>query len=108
MRENIEWSFIDFYDNQSCIDLIESKLGLLDLLDEECMVFLSRLFLFALSPFLGLLRVITSCCYDNCVNIVSYDCCCCYLWLCLFAPSIIIIIIIIVIVCFPISIACMF
>ena len=29
---------IDFYDNQPCIDLIESKLGILDLLDEECKV----------------------------------------------------------------------
>ncbi len=29
---------IDFYDNQPCIDLIESKLGILDLLDEECRV----------------------------------------------------------------------
>ncbi|XP_073981938.1 dilute class unconventional myosin isoform X2 [Rhodnius prolixus] len=36
VREGIEWTFIDFYDNQSCIDLIESKLGILDLLDEEC------------------------------------------------------------------------
>ncbi|XP_062512560.1 unconventional myosin-Vb-like isoform X2 [Corticium candelabrum] len=34
--EKIEWSFIDFYDNQPCINLIESKLGVLDLLDEEC------------------------------------------------------------------------
>jgi len=38
IRENIEWSFIDFYDNQPCIDLIESKLGILDLLDETCRV----------------------------------------------------------------------
>ncbi|XP_059173032.1 unconventional myosin-Va-like [Physella acuta] len=38
VREKIEWSFIDFYDNQPCIDLIESKLGILDLLDEECRV----------------------------------------------------------------------
>lgn len=36
VREQIEWKFIDFYDNQPCIDLIESKLGILDLLDEEC------------------------------------------------------------------------
>lgn len=38
LKENIEWKFIDFYDNQPCIDLIESKLGILDLLDEECRV----------------------------------------------------------------------
>ena len=38
VKEQIEWSFIDFYDNQPCIDLIENKLGILDLLDEECMV----------------------------------------------------------------------
>lgn len=37
-REEIEWTFIDFYDNQPCIDLIETKLGILDLLDEECRV----------------------------------------------------------------------
>ncbi|BFZ26086.1 hypothetical protein BsWGS_29125 [Bradybaena similaris] len=36
VREAIVWSFIDFYDNQPCIDLIESKLGILDLLDDEC------------------------------------------------------------------------
>lgn len=36
MKEEITWSFIQFYDNQPCIDLIESKLGILDLLDEEC------------------------------------------------------------------------
>ncbi|XP_046682194.1 unconventional myosin-Va isoform X2 [Homalodisca vitripennis] len=36
LREDIEWKFIDFYDNQPCIDLIETKLGILDLLDEEC------------------------------------------------------------------------
>lgn len=38
LKEKIEWSFIDFYDNQPCIDLIENKLGVLDLLDEECML----------------------------------------------------------------------
>jgi len=36
IKEGIEWKMIDFYDNQPCIDLIESKLGILDLLDEEC------------------------------------------------------------------------
>lgn len=38
LKEDIEWKFIDFYDNQPCIDLIETKLGILDLLDEECRV----------------------------------------------------------------------
>ena len=38
VREKIEWTFIDFYDNQPCIDLIEKPLGILDLLDEECRV----------------------------------------------------------------------
>lgn len=36
LKEGIEWTMIDFYDNQPCIDLIEAKLGILDLLDEEC------------------------------------------------------------------------
>ena len=27
MREEIRWSFIEFYDNQPCIELIEGKLG---------------------------------------------------------------------------------
>ena len=35
MAEQITWSMIDFNDNQPCIDLIENKLGILDLLDEE-------------------------------------------------------------------------
>lgn len=38
LKEGIVWTMIDFYDNQPCIDLIESKLGVLDLLDEECRV----------------------------------------------------------------------
>lgn len=38
MKEEIPWTLIDFYDNQPCIDLIEAKLGVLDLLDEECKV----------------------------------------------------------------------
>lgn len=35
VREEIEWTFIDFSDNQPCITLIEAKLGILSLLDEE-------------------------------------------------------------------------
>ncbi|XP_027763973.1 unconventional myosin-Vb, partial [Empidonax traillii] len=38
MKEGIPWTLIDFHDNQPCIDLIEAKLGILDLLDEECKV----------------------------------------------------------------------
>lgn len=38
LKEGIVWTMIDFYDNQPCIDLIETKLGVLDLLDEECRV----------------------------------------------------------------------
>jgi hypothetical protein len=41
LQEGIEWKMIDFYDNQPCIDLIEAKLGILDLLDEECRVWLT-------------------------------------------------------------------
>ena len=35
LREQIDWTFIDFSDNQPCIDLIENKMGILSLLDEE-------------------------------------------------------------------------
>lgn len=35
MKEEIKWKFIDFSDNQPCIDVIEGKLGVLALLDEE-------------------------------------------------------------------------
>lgn len=38
LKEGITWTMIDFYDNQPCIDLIETRLGVLDLLDEECRV----------------------------------------------------------------------
>lgn len=34
--EGIDWTFISFTDNQPVIDLIETKLGVLSLLDEEC------------------------------------------------------------------------
>ena len=35
LREQIDWTFIDFSDNQPCIELIEARLGILSLLDEE-------------------------------------------------------------------------
>ncbi|KAI8394115.1 P-loop containing nucleoside triphosphate hydrolase protein [Radiomyces spectabilis] len=35
VREKINWTFIEFSDNQRCIELIEGKLGILSLLDEE-------------------------------------------------------------------------
>ncbi|XP_050678764.1 unconventional myosin-Va isoform X2 [Leptidea sinapis] len=38
IKEEISWKMIDFYDNQPCIDLIEDRLGILALLDEECRV----------------------------------------------------------------------
>ncbi|XP_029434330.1 myosin-15 [Rhinatrema bivittatum] len=37
-KEGIEWEFIDFgLDLQACIDLIEKPLGILSILEEECM-----------------------------------------------------------------------
>lgn len=42
MKEEIPWTMIEYYDNQPCIDLIEARLGVLDLLDEECKVRLIR------------------------------------------------------------------
>ncbi|KAJ7039615.1 P-loop containing nucleoside triphosphate hydrolase protein [Mycena alexandri] len=35
VKEKINWTFIDFDDNQSAIDLMEGKLGILAILDEE-------------------------------------------------------------------------
>ncbi|KAF9355844.1 Myosin type-2 heavy chain 1 [Mortierella sp. NVP85] len=35
VREKIDWTFIEFSDNQACIEMIEGKLGVLALLDEE-------------------------------------------------------------------------
>nr|XP_014341560.1 PREDICTED: unconventional myosin-Vb [Latimeria chalumnae] len=38
IKEEIPWTLIDFYDNQPCIDLIEGRIGILHLLDEECKI----------------------------------------------------------------------
>lgn len=38
VQEDIDWTMIECYDNQPCIDLIQAKLGILYLLDEECRV----------------------------------------------------------------------
>lgn len=35
-KESIEWSYIEFVDNQDVLDLVEAKMGVLDLLDETC------------------------------------------------------------------------
>lgn len=35
-KEKIDWSYIEFVDNQDVLDLIEKKYGVLDLLDEQC------------------------------------------------------------------------
>jgi myosin V len=36
-KEKIEWSFVEFPDNQDCLDLIEHKLnGVLAMIDDEC------------------------------------------------------------------------
>lgn len=36
-REAIDWSYIQFVDNQDVLDLIERKpMGILDILDEQC------------------------------------------------------------------------
>ncbi|KAJ7416499.1 Unconventional myosin-Vb [Willisornis vidua] len=36
VTEGIPWVFVDFCDNQPCLELIEGRLGILDLLNEEC------------------------------------------------------------------------
>ncbi|MEW5317854.1 MAG: hypothetical protein WDW38_009118 [Sanguina aurantia] len=35
-REGVDWAYIDFEDNQDVLDLLEGRMGLLELLDEQC------------------------------------------------------------------------
>ena len=39
--EGIDWAHVDFEDNQDCVDLLEARpprgVGILSLLDEECL-----------------------------------------------------------------------
>jgi len=35
-REEIDWSYIKFVDNQDVLDLIERRMGVIDILDEQC------------------------------------------------------------------------
>ncbi|WBW75450.1 myosin type V [Schizosaccharomyces osmophilus] len=35
-NEGLNWSYIDYQDNQQCISMIENRMGILSLLDEEC------------------------------------------------------------------------
>ena len=36
--EGIVWSHIDFKDNAACVDLLEGRVGVVTILDEECLV----------------------------------------------------------------------
>lgn len=84
-REEIDWSYITFVDNQDVLDLIEKRpLGILDLLDEQCrfprVSFWSRLHQYALHdtssdsprlkpwPFLGMQRSLPWTSPESCNN----------------------------------------
>nr|CDS31362.1 myosin va [Hymenolepis microstoma] len=36
MCEGLEWAFVDYYDNEPCIELFEGPMGLIPLLNDEC------------------------------------------------------------------------
>lgn len=46
--EGVDWTLVEFEDNQECVDLIEARppksVGILSLLDEECMFPKVRIF----------------------------------------------------------------
>ncbi|OIR57998.1 MAG: myosin type V [Amphiamblys sp. WSBS2006] len=38
LKEGAEWNFIEFKDNRQCVEAIEGRCGIIDILDEECCV----------------------------------------------------------------------
>ena len=62
VQEEIDWSYITFEDNQDVLDLIEDKMGILALLDEQCRFPRVRFFL--------------------CVSLCCCCCCCCCMRMC--------------------------
>jgi myosin-5 len=37
-EEGIEWSYVEFQDNQQCLDLMEKGACIISILNEECMI----------------------------------------------------------------------
>jgi myosin heavy subunit len=52
VREEIDWKFITFSDNQKCIEMIEAKMGILSLLDEVSIFPSSIIIPFFVHPFM--------------------------------------------------------
>lgn len=38
IREGLEWSFVEYYNNEPCIQLLEGPMGVIALLNDECKV----------------------------------------------------------------------
>jgi len=86
VKEGITWSFIDYQDNQPCIDLLESKMGVYGLLDEECRLpkgtdesFVNKLYaqlkdhpFFAKPRFSNLAFIIKHYAQDVCYDVASF------------------------------------
>lgn len=72
VREELAWNRIEFSNNQLCINLIEGQLGILDLLDEECRVGLSLLFIipcFSCDFFLFFFQTSAQCVFRKAANL---------------------------------------
>ena len=82
VKEGIEWSFIGYYDNQPCIDLIEGKLGILDLLDETSKVGHDICQCVCLSVCLSVC-VSVCVCQCVCLSVCMYVCTCTCMSVCL-------------------------